>query len=393
MSKFVLTRYLYIFDEVAISFISALLKKQTLHECYYWISELYYSGFVKQTWDLLWFVYYDFYYLNHDSFHSFICKKYHLHDFRSMMTVVKNMFRMTADSNVFITRQYCVHVNNIGHIFRGKKPMWLLNYPSKYHALFRYIDKKMYHYAVTSMPDKIEDDLFDSIQLYFKVNDKEIQSLKSMLHDCKYSNKVHTVWAMICFFLFPENRDSDTTNGNVKKSTIYIACSDSEYNEMMGIHEDPVPPCKLGNSQVYKTLEIKRKYAINPNCIGFELMRDIFHSGSDADAADKGSDAEIVKNIIWYHWEFYAYQSPLWKERFDKYNITLDTDNHKIIFHDDDELELFYSQYGYYPDEATNDTLNKGLKMDTSGHWSQWYNYLFTNKPVITFDANFKFKY
>ena len=388
MSKFVLTRYLYIFDEVAISFISALLKKHSVHECYYWISELYYSGFVKQTWDLLWFIYYDFYYLTNDKFHLFIRKKYDLYDFRSMMTVVKNLFRMTANSNVFITRQYYVHVNNIGHIFRGKKPTWLLKYPNKHHALFRYIDKKMYHYAVTSMPDKIEDDLFDSIQLYFKVNDKELQSLKSMLHDCNYSNKVHIAWAIISRLLFHETQHSDDST-NVKKSTIYIACSDSEYNDILGIHEDPVPPSKLGNSQICKTLEIKRKYAINPKCIGFELMRDIFHSASDVGIGN----SDIVKKNIWYHWEFHAYQCPLWKERFDKYNITFDTDNHKIVFHDDDELESFYSQYGYYPDEETNDTLNKGLKMDRSGDWSQWYNDLFTNKPVFEFDNNFKFKY
>ncbi len=388
MSKFVLTRYLYIFDEVAISFISTLLKKQSLHECYYWISELYYSGFESQTWDLLWFVYYDFYYLTNPKFHLFICKKYDLYDFRSMMTVVKNMFRMTANSNVFITRQYCIHVNNIGHIFRGKKPMWLLNYPSKYHALFRYIDKKMYHYAVTSMPDKIEDDLLDSIQLYFKVNDKEMQLLKTQLGNCNYTNKLHIVWAMICFFLFPENSNG---NNKVKKSTIYIACSDSEYNEMVGIHKDPIPVSKYGNSQVCKTLEIKRKYAINSKCIGFELMRDVFHIGNDEDNDEDNHD--IMEKIIWYHWEFYAYNCPMWKERFDKYNITVDVDNHKILFHDDDELELFYSQYGYCPDEETNDTLNKGLKMDVIGGWSDWYNDIFTDNSIFEFDTNFKFKY
>mgnify|MGYP003646513948 CR=1 FL=1 len=388
MSKFVLTRYLYIFDEVAISFISTLLKKQSLHECYYWISELYYSGFESQTWDLLWFVYYDFYYLTNPKFHLFICKKYDLYDFKSMMTVVKNMFRMTANSNVFITRQYCIHVNNIGHIFRGKKPMWLLNYPSKYHALFRYIDKKMYHYAVTSMPDKIEDDLLDSIQLYFKVNDKEMQLLKTQLGNCNYTNKLHIVWAMICFFLFPENSNG---NNKVKKSTIYIACSDSEYNEMVGIHKDPIPVSKYGNSQVCKTLEIKRKYAINSKCIGFELMRDVFHIGNDEDNDEDNHD--IMEKIIWYHWEFYAYNCPMWKERFDKYNITVDVDNHKILFHDDDELELFYSQYGYCPDEETNDTLNKGLKMDVIGGWSDWYNDIFTDNSIFEFDTNFKFKY
>ena len=84
---------------------------------------------------------------------------------------------------------------------------------------------------------------------------------------------------MICSLLFDENCDGDASNDKVKKNTIYIASSDSEYNEMVGIHEDPIPPSKLGNSRVYKTLEIKRKYAINPKCVGFELMRDIFHIG------------------------------------------------------------------------------------------------------------------
>ena len=100
-----------------------------------------------------------------------------------------------------------------------------------------------------------------------------------------------------------------------------------------------------------------------------------------------------MEKIIWYHWEFYAYNCPMWKERFDKYNITVDVDNHKILFHDDDELELFYSQYGYCPDEETNDTLNKGLKMDVIGGWSDWYNDIFTDNSIFEFDTNFKFKY
>lgn len=270
-----------------------------------------------------------------------------------------------------------------------------MEYPSKYHALFRYIDKKMYHYAVTSMPDKIEDDLFDSIQLYFKVGDKEIQSLQCMLLDCNYANKVHVAWAMICFLLFPENRPDDSTgNSNIKKSTIYIASTDSEYNEINDIHEQLIPLSKNGNSQVGKTLKIKRKYTINPKCIGFELMRDLFHSNdNDNDNDNDNKNDDTLKKIIWYHWEFYAYHCPLWKDRFDNYHITVDTDNHKIIFHNDGEMEMFYSQYGYYPDEEDIDTLNKGLKMDVGGNWTDWYNDVFTVNSIFKFEPNFKFKY
>ena len=310
-----------------------------------------------------------------------------------MMSVVKNMFRLTPFSHVFITRQYYLHEYNIGHIFRGKKPNWLLNHPSKYHALFRYIDKKLYHYAVVCMPDTIDDDLFDSIQIYFKVSDEEIDSFKHTLKECSYDNKVHIAWAIICFFLFPEHRSSN----NVRKSTIYIACSDSEYNEMVGIHEDPVPLSNLNNPQIYKTLDIKRKYAINTKCIGFQLMRNIFKTEGNL------NDIDNMKKIISYHWEFYAYECPLWKGRFNEYNITVDQDNHKIVFHNDDELESFYSQFGYYPDEQTSETLNKGLDLAvpdntkdnsiTIGGWKDWYDDLFTDKSIFEFDSKFKFKY
>ena len=94
MSKVNLTRYLYIFDEVALSFIESILKKSSLNECYFWISELYLSGFHKQTWELLWFIYFDFYFINNPHFTSFLQKKNKDSSFNSILTVVKNMFKL-----------------------------------------------------------------------------------------------------------------------------------------------------------------------------------------------------------------------------------------------------------------------------------------------------------
>ena len=110
MSKFVLTRYLYIFDEVVVSFISSLLKKQTLDECYFWISEVYYSGFIEQAWDLVWYTYYDFYFIQNPSFEPFLSKKFACYDLKSILTVVKNLFKMDTTSQIFITRQYYNHL-------------------------------------------------------------------------------------------------------------------------------------------------------------------------------------------------------------------------------------------------------------------------------------------
>ena len=92
MAKLILTRFLYIYDEVCISFITSLLKQNSLDECYFWISELYLSGFHEQSWELIWFTYYDFYYIHHHLFEEYLSKKQSINDLKSILSVVKNMF-------------------------------------------------------------------------------------------------------------------------------------------------------------------------------------------------------------------------------------------------------------------------------------------------------------
>ena len=43
-------------------------------------------------------------------------------------------------------------------------------------------------------------------------------------------------------------------------------------------------------------------------------------------------DGLDLNNEYWYNWEFYAYRSPLWKSRFDKYKIHIDDKEKKIVF-------------------------------------------------------------
>ena len=385
MSKFVLTRYLYIFDEVIVSFISSLLKKQSLDECYFWISEVYYSGFIEQAWDLVWYTYYDFYFIQNPSFEPFLSKKFACYDLKSILTVVKNLFKMDTTSQIFITRQYYNHIKEVNHVFRGKKPNWLTTYPTKYHALFRFIDKKLYHFAVSSMPDTIEDDLFQYIQLYFQISDDIIEHFKTRFQECKYYNQGHIVWSIICLFIFNTMKGAlDTDHYSIKKKTIYIGCSDIEYYEIVQAHEEPIPLDKFNHPQIYKTLELKRKYTVYPKCMSFNLMRQVFSDHNNLDIA----------RILWHHWEFYAYECPIWNSRFNKYNITVDTNNTKIIFNDDDELESFYSQFGYDPEEQSTDTQNNGLLLDYNiCSWRDWYNDMFSQDPVYSFKDVFKFKY
>lgn len=386
MSKVILTRYLYLFDEVGLSVIYSLLKSSCIEECYFWISELYLSGLQKQSWDLIWFIYYDFYYILNPYFETFLHKKSVTGDLRSILTVVKNLFKFTSSSQVFITRQYHYHLKDITHIFRGKKPNWLTVLPSKYHGLFRFIDKKLYHFAVSSLPDIVDDELFRSIQLYFKLTDEHILQIKTLFYldmcdndsdsntmttQYTYHNNIHKIWSIICLLLFQPDYVSC-------KKKIYIACSEHEFDDIIKHHTEPIPYDKFNNEQVYKTLEYKRRYSVNPMCSAFHLLR------------------ETVPDInLCYrsHWEYYAYSCPLWTERFQKYDILVDDINNKIIFNDDDELEEFYSQFGYDPDEQSYETENKHIINMPQNNWKTWYENIFTEKPIYEFKNDFRFGY
>jgi hypothetical protein len=53
------------------------------------------------------------------------------------------------------------------------------------------------------------------------------------------------------------------------------------------------------------------------------------------------------------HWEYDAYETPLWKARFERYGGVPNNETRRIDFPSDDELEAFYDEFGYEPDEQT----------------------------------------
>jgi hypothetical protein len=69
--------------------------------------------------------------------------------------------------------------------------------------------------------------------------------------------------------------------------------------------------------------------------------------------------------------------TPIWFERFNRYKIIVDSEMKQIQFTDDDELEDFYSQYGYDPDEQSTETQNKALSLMTDINWKDWYENIF----------------
>jgi hypothetical protein len=62
-----------------------------------------------------------------------------------------------------------------------------------------------------------------------------------------------------------------------------------------------------------------------------------------------------------YHWLYYAYNSPIWKDRLSYYNITINHETKDIEFQDDDELDEFYDVWGLEPDEQLLELQEKSI--------------------------------
>ena len=76
----------------------------------------------------------------------------------------------------------------------------------------------------------------------------------------------------------------------------------------------------------------------------------------------------------------FAYKTPIWKERFDKYNININDKQQIIEFKNDEELEEFYENYGYETDEQSINIQEKSIKKLKSIKISDWLNNIFTKK-------------
>ena len=84
-----------------------------------------------------------------------------------------------------------------------------------------------------------------------------------------------------------------------------------------------------------------------------------------------------MNHCFWYHWEYYAYKSPIWKERFNKYKVKVSDKKQLIEFNDEDELEKFYEDYGYEPDEQSAEVQQKSSIEINRSNLKTWLNGIF----------------
>jgi hypothetical protein len=339
----VLTRYLYFLDECFHSLLMALINKTSFKEVVFWTGEIYYSGFEDKLLNHIWKIYYDFYAVKFPKYEKKINKM--PNTLESFIYILNLLYYSSVNYDVFIMRMSSFKLPR--HIYMGRHPNWLkqLKLRKKEKLFIRSLHDKRFGNVLYYLKFIEDDRCYDIIKLYFEkihsytLKNKNIKSIG-------YHDKQHIIMALICHLLMDEEQIQHRTI--FRKLDPKIVLHEVEFNE------EKISP-------LYKTLVHKRIYNVTPLMGIFKLER---YSIPNID----------YKDILRLYWDYFAYNSPLWKARIKAQNgkpIDL-PDKYCLEFSSDDNEESFYEEYNYEPDEQSLDVQEKSI--GAIGEIKQWLN-------------------
>jgi hypothetical protein len=357
-----LTRFLYMGDEVIVTFLETLLKREDLSACYFWISEYYFSGFELKTWDLLWKIFYDFYAIKYPKLEKYIIAQFTLWEnnrhISYILDITLQLFRRKACPDVFIAR-HCIPAQKK---HRGRPPKWLSLFPSEQKGVLLSIHNNCVPSMLFHMELLSYNDIYEIICHYFQ-QVKKMSLDDGYITTLPYSNKKHVVLALCLYLHLPESL--------VVLDEIDVTPASEDIAWITELNETQITP-------LYKTLPQKRLYAISRTIGCFDLQR-------------FDGRCPPVKRLLGFHWEYFASFTPLWKKRFREHKAKRSKKEFEIIFKNDDYLEAFGELYNYEPDEQSNETQDKSVLSIERGSAKDWMKDIFgTEYDGIEFFPTYK---
>jgi hypothetical protein len=354
-TSIILTRLLYLKDEVEYMILLSLLKND-LYQTIFWVHELYYSGFEYDTFKLLHYIYLLFYAELNPKFHHYIIKRYHIFydenesnykNFDLIINIIINIIRFNYTFNVFIVYNIlcCDYINYNPTPYKGRKPKFLENYESKFHTLLLAINKKDYFNMALCLKHLPIDSILYNVLIHYFINVENVNLYQDKLNELyndyinnELNNCIITYIIYIIFICHVDQKDV-----NLKK--IYHTINDDIKNYYIS----------LSNYQDIKTYNIlsqKRLYGVNDLLSIFHLSRD-------------NLDKQLsLSKLITFHGYYFSSYSPLWnKILYDiDENWSYDHNNYQIIFTSEDIKEIFENGFNLEHDEQPLDIQNYAIK-------------------------------
>tara|TARA_B110000211_G_C14017265_1_gene525943 strand:- start:167 stop:1159 length:993 start_codon:yes stop_codon:yes gene_type:complete len=325
MDNAILTRYLYFLDEAKYSLLHSLIKKTSFNEVVYWVGEIYHSGFVSDLWEILWDYYYRYLSIKYKKYEKILIKKYN--NSAGGVSPIIECFNLIYYLKNIDYEIYFREKEKLKKIYLPKFD-WLNLFDKKYHQFILSIHYKNYQNIRWYLQREIS---YEIIKKYFELMlNYELNPLDLEAHP--YKNTKVILYALIKYL--SDNNDND--------NKVKIKRIPKEIYENLNLQNKNIRE----KSEDYKFLGRKRKYYIHDDIGKYPLARNNYKN---------------YKELYWYNWLYYAYRSPIWYRRINKYNIEIDDKNREIIFKNEDEYDEFTEKYDYEPDEQTQETQDKSL--------------------------------
>jgi len=349
VKSFQFTRYLYEKEEVMYSLIFSLLNKNE-EESLFWASELSFSGFEKELYEILWQIYQDFYVSLNISFEIPLLKKIKSYKNEKNPTdiiwIIQNIVLRPWNLDMFslikITNEFEIEQGeNLTLLLENRNTLQIANL-----VLEMWREKR---------DDFMENQLLNILNFYHtkpffpkkKIDTfiKDWQKTRDLLSCIQIPFSYQKL--ILSRILYFQSLEAKLKMGK----NIVILKSEEELSKMPNLET-------VSSLPAYRILKRVRQFGICPKIGLFLLKR--FHPEND------------IKKTYLNDWLYYASLSPVWKERIETYGGSSDSFKN-IVFENEDSEEAFYQRYGYEPDEQTEECHHKSIKGIERIRWKDWF--------------------
>ena len=345
------TRYLYEKDEVKLALTLCILNKK--EEAVFWAYELYYSGFQSELVAMFWSLYYEFYYTLNPSFEKYLqtrLKKGLVLDADSVnyISMIVNNFMIRPHSmDIFMLKQI-VNICDFDktdiqdYITFSEKNVEIMR--RELISALRTKDFMMLASLILiDIKDEHIDTMFEIATDYF-VTEMGVKKKVQDYNNESTNKRVLILCRIIHYFTVITNKKLG------KNLYVHVEPEDVVLYETIHVSEDLSPRKILSLAKIY-TIDSDNYLSL------FDLKR----------------ETQDIKTAYYYNWLYYASFSPLWRSRILKCNGVIDVKNRKVEF-DDDDIDDFYDDYGYEPDEQTIEVENKTIQdIRKERNWATFY--------------------
>jgi len=302
----IFTRYLYIKDEVELSLLVSIFKKN-YEQSIFWANELYYSGFEKELQSLLIKYYFDFFFIENSQY---------LDDIYVMpfYQIVDLLINLSFCLNVFYIKNNCNY--NFEHVTEENQ-FELFNAALKEKSI-----EFLYKYLMEYCDELCLPFILNTICKHFNKNLEK----KRIVSSLQYLKNRYA------YFLFSLSFYQETK----ERKTISTRTIELDW-------EETIEPWKrLKDHCIYKIDE----------------WNSIKMFGKLEREKDEYTDLDLIYREKWL---YYASFSPLWEKRIKLYNGFINHEKKEVNFLEEEEEEDFYNIFDLEPDEQSLLTREKSI--------------------------------